>query len=84
MGTPTLIRARDPTEKDRGQGCRTGSYVSLDSVAMTHELESYGLILLFVVVLLEGCGIPLPGETALITAAVLAGSGRFNIVEVIA
>ena len=51
---------------------------------MTHELESYGLILLFVVVLLEGCGIPLPGETALITAAVLAGSGRFNIVEVIA
>ena len=51
---------------------------------MTHELESYGLILLFVFVLLEGCGIPLPGETALITAAVLAGSGRFNIVEVIA
>ncbi len=57
---------------------------ALDSVEMTHELESYGLILLFIVVLLEGCGIPLPGETALITAAVLAGSGRFNIVEVIA
>ncbi len=51
---------------------------------MTHELESYGLILLFLFVMLEGCGIPLPGETALITAAVLAGSGRFNIVEVIA
>jgi membrane protein DedA with SNARE-associated domain len=50
---------------------------------MTHELESYGLILLFVFVMLEGCGIPLPGETALISAAVLAGSGRFNIVEVI-
>lgn len=50
---------------------------------MTHELESYGLLLLFVLVMLEGCGIPLPGETALITAAVLAGSGRFNIVEVI-
>ncbi len=50
---------------------------------MTHELESYGLILLFLFVMLEGCGIPLPGETALITAAVLAGSGRFNIVEVI-
>lgn len=50
---------------------------------MTHELESYGLILLFLLVMLEGCGIPLPGETALITAAVLAGSGRFNIVEVI-
>ena len=51
---------------------------------MTHELESYGLILVFALVAIEGCGIPLPGETALITAAVLAGSGHFKIVEVIA
>jgi membrane protein DedA with SNARE-associated domain len=51
---------------------------------VTHELETYGLILLFALVAIEGCGIPLPGETALIAAAVLAGSGHFNIVEVIA
>ena len=51
---------------------------------MTHQLESYGLILLFFFVAIEGCGIPLPGETALIAAAVLAGSGHFNIVTVIA
>jgi membrane protein DedA with SNARE-associated domain len=51
---------------------------------VTHELETYGLILLFVLVAIESFGIPLPGETALITAAVLAGSGRWNIVEVIA
>ena len=51
---------------------------------MTHELEAYGLILVFLLVAVEGCGVPLPGETALITAAVLAGSGRFNIAEVIA
>jgi membrane protein DedA with SNARE-associated domain len=50
---------------------------------MTHDLETYGLILVFALVAVEGCGIPLPGETALITAAVLAGSGRFNIAEVI-
>jgi membrane protein DedA with SNARE-associated domain len=50
---------------------------------VTHELETYGLILLFALVALEGCGIPLPGETALITAAVLASGGHFNIVEVI-
>jgi membrane protein DedA with SNARE-associated domain len=50
---------------------------------VTHELETYGLILLFLLVGLESCGIPLPGETALIAAAVLAGSGRWNIVEVI-
>jgi membrane protein DedA with SNARE-associated domain len=51
---------------------------------MTHQLESYGLILLFFFVAIEGCGIPLPGETALIAAAVLAGSGHFDIVKVIA
>jgi membrane protein DedA with SNARE-associated domain len=51
---------------------------------VTHELETYGLILLFGLVALEGCGIPLPGETALITAAVLAADGHFNIVEVVA
>ncbi len=51
---------------------------------MTHELESYGLILVFVLVAIEGCGIPLPGETALATAAVLAASGHFSLVAVIA
>jgi membrane protein DedA with SNARE-associated domain len=51
---------------------------------VTHELETYGLILLFFFVAIEGCGVPLPGETALATAAVLAGSGHFNIVAVIA
>jgi membrane protein DedA with SNARE-associated domain len=51
---------------------------------VTHDLESYGLYLLFVLVAIEGCGIPLPGETALATAAVLAGSGHFSIVAVIA
>ncbi len=51
---------------------------------MNHDLETYGLILLFALVAVESCGIPLPGETALIAAAVLASSGRWNIVEVIA
>ncbi len=53
-------------------------------MAVTHDLETYGLILLFALVAVESCGIPLPGETALIAAAVLASSGRWNIVEVIA
>src|SRR5262245_14898056 len=53
-------------------------------MAVTHELETYGLILLFVLVAVESSGIPVPGETALIAAGVLAAGGRFNIVEVIA
>ena len=39
---------------------------------MTRLLLDYGLVLLFVLVAIESAGIPLPGETALITAAVLA------------
>jgi membrane protein DedA with SNARE-associated domain len=50
---------------------------------MTHLVETYGLGLLFVLVMLESAGIPLPGETALITAAFLASKGKLNIVEVI-
>jgi membrane-associated protein len=53
-------------------------------MAITHDLETYGLILLFGLVAIESSGIPVPGETALITAGVLAAGGRFNIVEVIA
>lgn len=50
---------------------------------MTHLVESYGLIILFLLVGMESAGVPLPGETALVTAAVLASRGHLNIVEVI-
>jgi membrane protein DedA with SNARE-associated domain len=53
-------------------------------MAVTHDLETYGLILLFLFVAAESSGVPVPGETALVTAGVLAAGGRFNIVEVIA
>ena len=39
---------------------------------MTHLLIDYGLVLLFLLVGIEATGVPLPGETALVTAAVLA------------
>ena len=38
---------------------------------MTQLLTDYGLALLFLLVAVESAGVPLPGETALITAAVL-------------
>ena len=50
---------------------------------MTHLLISYGLILLFAVIAAESAGVPLPGETALIAAAILAARGHYSIVEVI-
>lgn len=51
---------------------------------MTHLILSYGLVLLFVLVAIEGAGIPLPGETALIAGAVLASNGHYSIEAVIA
>jgi membrane protein DedA with SNARE-associated domain len=50
---------------------------------MTHYLLEYGLVLLFVLVALESTGVPLPGETALIAASVLASQGHYSIVVVI-
>ena len=51
---------------------------------MTHLIEHYGLILLFLVVGLESAGLWLPGETALIAAAVYAADGHLSIAGVIA
>ncbi len=47
---------------------------------INHLLQSYGYIAVFAFIALESLGIPLPGETTLIAAAVYAGSThRLNI-----
>ena len=47
-------------------------------------VASYGYTVLFIIVALESFGIPLPGETALVTAAALAAIAKLNIALVIA
>ncbi len=45
------------------------------SPSWMHDLiQAYGLWVLFMVVMLESMGVPMPGETALVTAALYAGS----------
>jgi len=51
---------------------------------MTHFFTHHGLPILFVVVMIESFGIPLPGETALIAFGVLAAAGHYSIASVIA
>jgi membrane protein DedA with SNARE-associated domain len=51
---------------------------------MTSLVHHYGLIALFLIVMIESGGVPLPGETALVAAGVFASQGELNIVEVIA
>jgi membrane protein DedA with SNARE-associated domain len=51
---------------------------------LDQALSTFGYVAVFVAVALESTGIPFPGETALIAAAVYAGTGRpLNIVGVI-
>jgi len=51
---------------------------------VTSLVHDYGLIALFLVVMLESGGVPLPGETALVAAAIFASQGNLDIAEVIA
>jgi membrane protein DedA with SNARE-associated domain len=46
-------------------------------------LATYGYFAIFVIVGMESAGIPMPGETVLVAAAILAGEGKLNIVGVI-
>lgn len=51
---------------------------------LQHGIEMYGYWIVLVAVALESLGVPFPGETALLAAAVYAGTtGRLNIVGVI-
>src|SRR5580658_10093547 len=50
--------------------------------SLASPLEHYGLWAIFLLVLVEDFGIPVPGETVLIAGAIFAGSGRLNVVEV--
>ena len=51
---------------------------------MTHFIQDYGLFFLFAVICLESAGLWLPGETALIAAAVYAAKGHLSIEATIA
>jgi membrane-associated protein len=50
---------------------------------VTGLVHHYGLLALFLLVMLESSGVPLPGETALITAGIFASRGDLVIEEVI-
>ncbi|MGH2834964.1 MAG: DedA family protein [Solirubrobacteraceae bacterium] len=51
---------------------------------VTHLVETLGYPLLFLVVMAESSGVPVPGETGLIAAAVAASQGKLQIELVIA
>jgi len=48
---------------------------------MLSLVERYGYVIVFLGVVLEGVGIPLPGETVLIAAGVLVHQGSLTLWE---
>jgi membrane protein DedA with SNARE-associated domain len=57
----------------------------LDGAWVQHILASYGYAAIFLIVMMESAGVPLPGETALVSAAVYAGAHHtLNISFIIA
>jgi membrane-associated protein len=61
-----------------------GAVILASFLDVDHLVEVAGYPLLFVLVMAESGGVPIPGETALITAAVLASRGKLQIEWVIA
>ena len=51
---------------------------------LQHVIATYGYFAVLVVVGMESLGVPIPGETALVAGAILAGEGKLNIYGVIA
>src|ERR1700684_454349 len=48
-----------------------------------HFVATYGYFAVFLIVAMESAGIPMPGETVLVTAAIFAASGTLKIYGVI-
>src|SRR5438132_283980 len=74
------LPARRGAGRRRPDGLRRDAYTA----TVTGLVHHYGLIALFLIVMFESGGVPLPGETALVAAAIYASQGKLNIVEVIA
>jgi membrane protein DedA with SNARE-associated domain len=56
----------------------------MDLAPHLHEfIATYGYFAIFLIVAMESAGIPMPGETVLVTAAILAGQGTLWIYGVI-
>src|SRR5579862_5875619 len=53
------------------------------SDVLTELVSKYGYLVVGLFLFLEGAGIPVPGETALVTAAAFAGRGTLSLVGVI-
>jgi membrane protein DedA with SNARE-associated domain len=50
--------------------------------AIMNWIADYGIVIVFLTILIESSGLPVPGESMLVAAGVLAGQGRISFWEV--
>jgi membrane protein DedA with SNARE-associated domain len=53
------------------------------TAALSHFIAAYGLLAVFVLMVVESCGIPFPSEVIMPTAGLLAATGHLNLVAAI-
>jgi membrane protein DedA with SNARE-associated domain len=82
----TPARARVAASRARiSNGAMDGpSYARQVLATLVDVASNIGLPALFALIAVESMGVPLPGETALFTAAILASNGKLSIEAVIA
>src|SRR6266446_734110 len=67
-GSRQSASERKPTRNERGK------MDPFDGSWIQHILVNYGYAAIFIIVMLESAGVPLPGETILVSAAAFAGN----------
>ena len=53
------------------------------TAAVSNFIASYGLVAVFVLMVIESCGIPFPSEVIMPTAGLLAATGHMNLVAAV-
>src|SRR6185312_14171662 len=85
---PWLLQLRDPDRRPAGAHPavpRGESSPGPDRLtdALTSFVVSYGLLAVFVLMVVESCGVPFPSEVTMPVAGVLAAAGHLNLAAVI-
>ena len=78
------IGSRHVIGRSCGAGINGGTTEPTVTLALIHLPAHLGYLILFALTAAESAGVPVPGETALITGGVLAHHGQFDIALVIA
>jgi membrane protein DedA with SNARE-associated domain len=80
---PVAAESRDPGTAPASRVARLEHGLQVAITRVQPVLNRYGYLAVFLTILVEGLGIPAPGQTLLIAAALTAAHGNLNLVWVL-